>query len=141
MKSCSHTNFVAILFVRLLDEETCLTHNVAGQGKPKLDPKIISFIKEKCFEMFPCNVNEKLASEWSSCVTAIDERSRTLKNKIGRKNAFKWHCSSEVITWLWHYNCNSGYTIYIIISVYYSLIVSACIFVCCKYAWYHSSSN
>ena len=88
MKSCSHTNFIAKLSVRLLDEETCLTHNVAGQGKPKLDPKTISFIKEKCSEMSPCNVNEKLASEWSSCITAIDERSRRLKNKIGRKNVF-----------------------------------------------------
>lgn len=34
MKSCSQMNFAAKLSVRLFDEETRLTHNVAGRGKP-----------------------------------------------------------------------------------------------------------
>jgi len=79
-------NFAAKLSVRLFDEDTHLTHNVAGRGKPKLDPKIKSFIKAKCFELFPCSVTENVASEWASCVTAIDERSRRLKNKASKKN-------------------------------------------------------
>ena len=51
MKSCSHMNFATKFSVRLFEEETQLTHNVAGQGNPKLDPKIISFTKAKCFEL------------------------------------------------------------------------------------------
>ena len=87
MKSCSHMNFAAKLSVRLFDEETRLTHNVAGRGKPKLDPNIISYIKKESFDTFPCNATENFTSEWSSCITAIDERSRRLKNKIGKKKA------------------------------------------------------
>ena len=85
MKSCSRMNFAARMSVRLFDEETRLTHNVSGRGKPKLDPKRISFIKAKCFEMFPCHVTENIAAEWGNCVTAIDERSRRLKNKPNKK--------------------------------------------------------
>ena len=43
MKSCSRMNFASRLSVRLFDEETRLTHNVSGRGKPKLDPKRISY--------------------------------------------------------------------------------------------------
>ena len=78
-------NFAARLSVRLFDEETRLTHNVSGHGKPKLDPKRISFIKAKCFEMFSCRVTENIAAEWGKCVTAIDECSRRLKNKPSMK--------------------------------------------------------
>ena len=60
MKSCSRMNFAARLSVRLFDEETHLTHNVSGCGKPKLHPKRVSFIKAKCFEMFPCRVTENI---------------------------------------------------------------------------------
>lgn len=81
MKSCSRMNFAARLSVRLFDEETRLTHNVAGRGKPKLDPNIISYIKGKCFELFPCGIGKNVANQWVSCITAIDERSRRLKNK------------------------------------------------------------
>ena len=56
-------NFATRFSVRLFDEEMQLTHNVAGRGKPKLDPKIISFIKCKCFEIFPCSVSESVASK------------------------------------------------------------------------------
>ena len=59
MKSCSRMNFAAKLSVRLFDEETRLTHNVAGRGKPQLDTKIMAYIKAKCFEVFPCSTTEK----------------------------------------------------------------------------------
>lgn len=85
MKSCSRMNFAAKLSVRLFDEETRLTHNVSGRGKPQLDTKIIAYIKAKCFEVFPCSTTDNMASEWASCITAIDERSRRLKNKGGKK--------------------------------------------------------
>ena len=85
MKSCSRMNFAAKLSVRLFDEETRLTHNVAGRGKPQLDTKIMAYIKAKCFEVFPCNTTEKMSFEWAKCITAIDECSRRLKNKGGKK--------------------------------------------------------
>ena len=44
-----------------------------------------SLIKAKCFEMFPCHVTENIAAKWGNCVTAIDERSRRLKNKPNKK--------------------------------------------------------
>ena len=85
MKSCSRMNFAAKLSVRLFDEETRLTHNVAGRGKPQLDTKIMAYIIAKCFEVFPCNTTEKMSFEWAKCITAIDECSRRLKNKGGKK--------------------------------------------------------
>ena len=56
LKSCSRMKFTARLSVRLFYEETRLTHNVSDHGKPKFDPKRISFIKTKCFEIFQCHV-------------------------------------------------------------------------------------
>ena len=49
-RSCSRMNFAARLSEKLFDEQTRITHNVSGWGKPKVDPTIVGFIKAQCFE-------------------------------------------------------------------------------------------
>ena len=78
-KSCSRMNFAAKLSEKLFDEETRMTHNVSGRNKPKLDPVVVAFIKDQCFEFFPCKSTERVDVEWPHCVTAIDEKNRRLK--------------------------------------------------------------
>lgn len=80
-QSCSRMNMAAKMSVRLFDEETRLTHNVSGRGKPKLNPKIIEFIRLQCFDFFPCKSSDNMEREWSECVKAIDEKSRRLKKQ------------------------------------------------------------
>jgi len=43
----------ARLVAALFDEDTRLRSNVRGQGKDPLDPKMIEYVKKKCFETFP----------------------------------------------------------------------------------------
>ena len=80
-QSCSRMNMAAKMSVKLFDEETRMTHNVAGRNKSQLDTKIIDYIKTQCFEFFPCKSSENMEKEWSECVKAIDEMSRRLKKK------------------------------------------------------------
>ena len=80
-QSCSRMNMAAKLSVKLFDEQTRLTHNVSGRGKPKLDSAIIEYIKLQCFDFFPCKSSENMEKEWSECVKAIDEKSRRLKKQ------------------------------------------------------------
>ena len=84
-KSCSRMNFAAKMSAALFDEETRLTHNVAGRGKPKLDPNLIDYIKVQSFEFFPCKSADLMEKEWSECIKAIDERSRRLKKQKAPK--------------------------------------------------------
>lgn len=84
-KSCSRMNFAAKLSEKLFDQETRITHNVSGRGKPKLDPEVVAFIRAQCFEFFPCKSNERMEIEWSHCIVAIDEKSRRLKKKVNKK--------------------------------------------------------
>ena len=85
-KSCSRMNFAARLSVRLFDEETRLTHNVSGRGKP------ISLIQRESLllgkSVLRCSnvmLLRTLLLNGGNSVTAIDERSRRLKNKPSQK--------------------------------------------------------
>ena len=49
-QSSSRMNKAAKMSVKLFDEQTSLTHNVSGRGKPKLDSAIIQYIKLQCFD-------------------------------------------------------------------------------------------
>ena len=81
-KSCSRRNMAANLVRALFDEETRKQCNVSGmRGKEMLNPVVVGFIKNMCFQFFPLNGSEKQADEWGKCVISIDESSRRLRNK------------------------------------------------------------
>ena len=80
-KSCSQCNYAANLVRVLFDEETRKLCNVSGRGKEMLNPVIVGFIKNMCFQFFPLNGTEKQVEEWGKCVVSIDESSRRLRNK------------------------------------------------------------
>ena len=74
---------MAVHLVRILfNEDTRIQSNVSGRcGKDMLDPLIIRYIKNVCFQFFPLNGGEKRSDEWNKCIVAIDESNRRLKNK------------------------------------------------------------
>lgn len=76
---------MANLSARFFNEDTRLTHNVAGRGKPALDPAVISYIRTLSFKYYPCNVGEKYQSGWAECIKAIDECSRHLKKSAEKE--------------------------------------------------------
>lgn len=83
MKCKTRRTLAAALVAELFDKETRLKSNVRGRGKEPLDPKVIAFVKQKCFELFPSTGDCK--EEWEKCVIAIDEKSRELKRQLKRK--------------------------------------------------------
>ena len=80
-RSCSRRNMAVNAIRVLVDEETRKKSNVAGRGKDMLDPVIVNYVKNMCFQFFPITGSEKKADEWSKCVISIDESSRRLKNR------------------------------------------------------------
>ena len=59
---------------------------MTGKEKQKLDPKIISYVKKKVFEVHP---SEKLAdeeSDWHDCIVKIDDQGRELKRKLKKQS-------------------------------------------------------
>jgi len=56
---------------------------VRGRGKDPLDPKIIEYVKQKCFETFPSTGDIK--DEWEKCIISIDEKSRELKRQLKKR--------------------------------------------------------
>ena len=80
-KSCSRRNMAANLIRALVDEETRKQSNVSGRGKDMLDPVVVSYVKNMCFQFYPLRGSEKEVDEWGKCIVSIDESSRRLKNK------------------------------------------------------------
>ena len=80
-KSCSRRNMGANLIRALVDKETRKQSNVLGRGKDMLDPVVVSYVRNMCFQFYPLSGSEKEADEWGKCVVSIDESSRRLKNK------------------------------------------------------------
>ena len=67
---------------KLFDEETRVKSNVNGRGKEKLNPRIIQYLKQKCFYYWPIITGKEIEEEsWKLCVISIDENARSLKNK------------------------------------------------------------
>jgi len=58
-KSCSRRNMAANLVRALVDEETRKQSNVSGRGKDMLDPVVISYVKNMCFQFFPLSGADK----------------------------------------------------------------------------------
>ena len=81
-KSCSCRNMAVHLVRILFNEDTRIQSNVSGRcGKDMLDPLIIRYIKNTCFQFFPLGCGEKRTDEWNKCIVAVDESNRRLKNK------------------------------------------------------------
>lgn len=53
MRCKTKTSLAAALVNKRVDTETHLRSNVRGRGKDQLDPKIIEYVKSKCFELYP----------------------------------------------------------------------------------------
>ena len=76
IKSCSRRNMAANSLV-----ETRKQSNVSGRGRDMLDPVVVSYVKNMCFQFYPLHGSEKEVDEWGKCIVSIDESSRRLKNK------------------------------------------------------------
>ena len=83
MKCKTRRTLAAALVAELFDKETRLQSNVRGRGKKALDPNIIDFVQQKCFELFPSTGDSE--DEWNRCVITIDEKARELKRQLKRK--------------------------------------------------------
>ena len=75
----------AALVNELVDTETRLKSNVRGRGKDKLDPKIIDYVKKKCFEVYPSDKESDQKKDWEDCIIAIDDKARDLKRRLKKQ--------------------------------------------------------
>ena len=68
----------AALVTELVDVETTVRSNIRGKAKKdQLDPRIISYVKRKCFELHPSKEDPK--KEWDDCITSIDTQAGHIK--------------------------------------------------------------
>ena len=49
------------------------------RGKYQLDPKIIEYVKKKCFELYLSDKDSDVKKDWDDCIIAIDDKGRNLK--------------------------------------------------------------
>ena len=83
MKCKTRRSLAATLVASLIDKQTRLKSNVRGRGKEPLNPTVIEYVKQKCFETFPSTGDPK--DEWEKCIITIDEKSRDLKRQLKKK--------------------------------------------------------
>ena len=83
MKCKTRRALAAALVAELVEKETRLRSNVRGQGKDPLDPKIMEFVQQQCFELFPSTGDSE--EEWNRCIITIDEKARGLKRQLKKK--------------------------------------------------------
>ena len=80
MKHKTRRSLAATLVTELVDVETTLQCNVRGKSNiDELDPKIISYVKRKCFELHPSIGDSE--KEWGDCIKSIDKQSRHVNRK------------------------------------------------------------
>ena len=88
MKAKKRTSLAVALAQVLFDQDTRVRCNSNGRinGKPtgKLDPKIMKFIRRKCFEFQPPLDN--IEDEWQECTKKINESGRDLKRRLKNKS-------------------------------------------------------
>ena len=75
----------AELVNELVDSVTHIWSNVKGRAKGQLDPKIIQYLKKKCFEVFPSDTDSDKRKDWNACVVAIDDKEE--KRTVKRRNS------------------------------------------------------
>ena len=71
---------------KLFDTETRIKSNVRGRGKDQLDPKIIEYVKNKCFSLFPSVRESDAKKDWDDCIVSIDDKGRELKRKLKKQD-------------------------------------------------------
>ena len=87
-KHKSRRTLAAGLVQQLVDIDTWLKSNVIGDKKKKaLDPDIMAYVEEKCFEYHPFkpSVDKDYKTAWQECVTTIDGRARDIKRRLKAK--------------------------------------------------------
>ena len=82
MKYKTRRSLAAALVDELVDTETRLKCNIRGRGKDQLDPKIMDYVKKKCFELYPSDKESDVAKDWNDCITSIDGKARDIKRKM-----------------------------------------------------------
>lgn len=81
MKHKTRRSLAAALVTELVNVETRICSNVRGKSKKdQLDPKIISYVKRKIFELHPSKEDPK--KEWEDCVKSIDSQARDIKRRL-----------------------------------------------------------
>ena len=85
MKYKTRRLLAAALVNELVDTETRLKSNVRGRKKDQLDPKIIQYVKRKCFELFPSERECDIKKDWEDCIISIDEKARDMKRKLKKQ--------------------------------------------------------
>lgn len=85
MKHKTRRSLAAALVNKLFDTETRLKSNVRGRGKDQLDPKIIEYVKKKCFEVYPSDKDSDIKKDWNDCIIAIDDKARDLKRRLKKQ--------------------------------------------------------
>ena len=84
--SLSRRNFSANLNRKIFTMAERKVSNINGVlGKSKLDPDKVKYIKKVTFQMYPLSSKESEATEWSNCISAIDEVNRRLNNSKNKK--------------------------------------------------------
>ena len=79
--SSSRRNFSANLNRKTFTMAERKVSNVNGVlGKSKLDPDKVKYIQKVTFQIYPLSSKESKATEWSHCISAIDEVNRRLNN-------------------------------------------------------------
>ena len=85
MKYKTRRSLAAALVNELVDTETRVKSNVRGRGKDQLDPKIIEYVKKKCFELHPSDKESDMKKDWEDCIISIDDKGRELKRKLKKQ--------------------------------------------------------
>ena len=75
----------AALVNELVDPDTRMKSNVRGRGKDQLDPKIIDYVKKKCFSLHLSDRDSDNKKDWEECIISIDEKGREMKRKMKRQ--------------------------------------------------------
>ena len=85
MKFKTRRSLAAALVNELVDTETRRNSNVRGRGKDPLDPKIIAYVKKKCFKLHPSDKESDMKKDWEDCIISIDDKGRELKRKLKKQ--------------------------------------------------------
>lgn len=85
MKYKTRRSLAAALVNEMVDPITRMRSNVRGRGKDMLDPKVIEYVKKKCFELHPSEKECDKKKDWDDCIITIDEKGRDLKRKMKRQ--------------------------------------------------------
>ena len=82
MKYKTRRSLAAASVDKLVETETRL--NVQGRGKDQLYPKIINYVKKKCFES---DKETDVVKDRNDCITSIDGKVRDIKHEKNKMSS------------------------------------------------------